>query len=111
MRTLQLLVPVLLVLPVMGVACGGAGTGKGVRTDVMTQMQSIEEPVASCYKEALHQRSRAIQGTLVLSFRIEPKTGKFQQAQVVQSEVADPDLERCVVTEVGKLTLSKPQST
>lgn len=111
MRTLKILLPALLVLPTLGTGCGGSGMGAGVRTDVMTQMQSIEQPIASCYKEALHQRSRQIQGTLVVSFRIEPKTGKFQQTQVVQSQVADPALERCVVEEVGKLTLAKPQKT
>ena len=91
-------------------ACGGAGTGKGLRTDVTKQMSTIETPVASCYKEAL-TRSRKTAGTVVLSFSIEPKTGKFKDAAVATSTLGDPALEKCVVSEVSKLTLAKPQST
>ena len=97
---------------VMGTAaaCGGAGTGKGVRTDVTKQMSTIQAPVASCYKEAL-TRSRKTAGTMVLSFKIEPKTGKFKDAAVASSSLGDPALEKCVVGEVSKLALTKPQST
>ena len=91
-------------------ACGGAGTGKGLRTDVTKQMSTIQTPVASCYKEAL-TRSRKTAGTMVLSFNIEPKTGKFKDTAVASSNVGDPDLEQCVVSEVSKLVLAKPQST
>lgn len=90
--------------------CGGAGMGKGVRTDVSTQMATIQDPVASCYKEAL-TRSRKIKGTVVLSFKIEPKTGKFKNTTVTRSDLADEELEQCVVSEVSKLALTKPQST
>jgi hypothetical protein len=91
-------------------ACGGAGTGKAVRADVTKQMSSIEAPAAACYKEAL-TRSRKIKGTIVLAFKIEPKTGKFKSASIVRSDVDDAALESCVVAEVSKLVLSKPQST
>jgi hypothetical protein len=91
-------------------ACGGAGTGKGLRTDVTTQMNTIEPTVAGCYKEAL-ARDRTTKGTIVLAFKIEPKTGKFIKAAVVSSNVGDNELETCVVAEVTKLVLAKPQKT
>ncbi len=93
------------------VACGGAGMGKGVRTDISAQMQTIEPAVASCYKDALSTRSRRIAGTMVLGFKVEPKTGKFKSATVLRSDLNDPALETCVVNEVTKLVLAKPQST
>jgi hypothetical protein len=97
-------------LVVASAACGGAGTGKGVRTDVTKQMSTIQTPVASCYKEAL-TRSRKTAGTMVLSFTIEPKTGKFKETAVASSTLGDPALEKCVLSEVSKLALAKPQST
>lgn len=91
-------------------ACGGTGTSKGLRTDVTKQMSSIEPTVAGCYKEAL-VRNPTTSGTVVLAFKIEPKTGKFQSASVVRSDVGDPALEKCVVAEVSKLALAEPQKT
>lgn len=92
------------------VACGGTGTGKSVRNDVTTQMLTIESPVAKCYEDAL-KRSRKLSGTMVLSFRVEPKTGKFKDARVANSEVPDQELQDCVVREVLGLVLAKPQKT
>ena len=91
-------------------ACGGSGIGKSVRTDVTKQMSTIEPTVAGCYKEAL-VRDRSTQGTIVLAFKIEPNTGKFMKASVVSSDVGDTELESCVVAEVSKLALAKPQKT
>ena len=93
------------------VACGGAGMGKGVHTDISAQMQTIEPAIASCYKDALHKRSRRIAGTMVVGFKVEPKTGKFKNATVLRSDLNDPELEACVVNEVTTLVLAKPQST
>lgn len=94
----------------LSLACGGAGMGQSVHSDVATQMQSIESPVAKCYEDAL-KRSRKLRGTMVLSFRVEPKTGKFKDARIASSELQDQELEACVVREVLGLVLSKPQST
>ncbi len=91
-------------------ACGSSGAGKAVRTDVTQQMTSIEPSVSACYKEAL-TRSPKTQGMIVLSFKVEPKTGKFKNAKIVRSTVNDAELDQCVVAEVTKLVLSKPQST
>jgi len=94
----------------LATACGGAGTGKGVRTDVTTQMASAEGPISECYKTAL-TRSRRFAGDVVVSFRIEPKTGKFKEVRVAHSEINDAELQQCIIAEVGKLVLAKPQKT
>lgn len=99
------------VLTLCAAGCGGAGMGKGVRSDVITQMATIKEPVSKCYKEAMDRIQKAKGGTLVLSFKIEPKTGKFLKPKVAKSSVRDPALTDCVVKEVSSLVLAKPQST
>ncbi len=108
--TNRFLVRLLLVSACSLAACGGSGTGKAVREGVSAQMLTIQSPIAKCYEEAL-TRSRQLRGQMILSFRIEPKTGKFQEARVASSELPDPQLERCVLAEVSKLVLPKPQKT
>lgn len=101
---------ILISLALVATACGGAGTGKGVRTDVTTQMQTAQGPISQCYETAL-TRSRRFAGDVVLSFQIEPKTGKFNEVRVAHSQINDAELQQCIVTEVGKLVLAKPQKT
>jgi hypothetical protein len=47
----------------------------------------------------------------VLSFAAEPSSGKFVDGYVVRDELSDASIRQCVLAEVGKLKLSKPQRT
>jgi hypothetical protein len=48
---------------------------------------------------------------IVLSFVAAPKTGQFQDITITHDEVNDPAVRRCVLEEVGKLKLDKPQGS
>ncbi len=89
-------------------ACGGSGLGANVRSDIRTQVATIQEPVAACYEAAL-ERDRKLRGRMLVGFDAAPKTGEFTNVHIVESELSDPDLERCVTEHVARLRLSTPQ--
>lgn len=91
-------------------ACSKSGMGAGVRTDIAARMQTIQAPVQMCYAVAL-ERDRKLKGMMILSFRAAPGTGQFDQITVTRDEVGDDQVKKCVVDEVGKLKLEKPQKT
>lgn len=90
--------------------CGGAGLSSDVRTDISARMASAQQPIAACYADAL-KGNRKLKGTMVLTFAAAPSTGVFSDITVARDDVGDPALQRCVMGEVGKLKLEKPQST
>jgi hypothetical protein len=73
-------------------------------------MASAQQPIAACYADAL-KTNRKLRGTMVLSFATAPSTGAFTEVSVARDDVGDPTLQKCVLGEVGKLKLEKPQST
>ena len=91
-------------------ACGGAGLSADVRTDVAARMATVQQPIQACYATAL-KANRKLRGTLVLTFAAAPSTGAFTDIMVQHDELGDPTLQQCVVGEVSKLKLEKPQST
>jgi hypothetical protein len=91
-------------------ACGGAGLSSDVRTDISAQMTTAQQPIAACYKDAL-KGNRKLKGTMVLTFAAAPSTGAFTDITVARDDLGDSTLQQCVVGEVGKLKLAKPQST
>lgn len=91
-------------------ACGGAGMGATVRTDITTQMNTANGPISACYNKAL-QANRRLRGYMVLSLAADPGTGKFVDAYIVRDELNDDTVRRCVLDEVAKLKLAKPQRT
>jgi hypothetical protein len=90
--------------------CKSAGMGAAVRTDVTAQMQSAQPAITSCYASAL-TTNRKLRGMIMLSFTAEPDSGKFINTVIVRDELNDPRMKQCVMTEISKLKLSKPQST
>ena len=90
--------------------CGGSGMGAAVRTDVTTRMQTAEPALTACYASAL-QRSRKVKGMLVLSITAEASTGQFKNINVTRDELGDPEMKKCVIDEVAKQKLEKPQKT
>jgi hypothetical protein len=90
--------------------CGGAGLGAETRADITARMRSAQQPIATCYRTGL-AGNRKLQGTMVLAFAAAPTTGQFQDIKVSRDDLGDPGVQRCVVDEVGKLKLEKPQAT
>lgn len=91
-------------------SCGGAGLSADVRTDISSRMATAQQPIAACYADAL-KGNRKLKGQMVLTFAAAPSTGAFTDITVERDDLADPTLQRCVIGEVGKLKLEKPQST
>lgn len=100
----------MLALTFVVAACGGAGMGAAVRSDIVGRMQSAETPIATCYAAAV-QRNRKLRGLMTLSIVAEPDSGKFTAVVVDRDQVGDPQLRQCVVAEVSKLALASPQKT
>lgn len=88
-------------------ACAGSGFGKTVRTDVQSQMASIQNDLATCYSDTL-TRDRQAQGTVVVSFVAKSGSGKFEEVKVVKSDINDPGMQQCVVQKVSTLALATP---
>src|SRR5262249_60478200 len=90
--------------------CGGAGLGPEVRADISARMTSAQQPISTCYTAGL-KTNRRLAGTMVLAFAAAPDTGQFQDIQVARDDLGDPLVRQCVIEEVGKLKLAKPQAT
>lgn len=105
MKTVTHVLPfALLSLPL---ACASSGFSKTVRSDVQSQISSIQSDLASCYSDAL-KRDRKAQGTVVVSFIAKSGTGKFEDVKVIRSDINDPALQECVVGKVSGLALVTP---
>jgi hypothetical protein len=87
--------------------CASSGFGKSTRDDVEAQMTAAQPKLVACYGEAL-KRNRKAEGTVTVSFVAKAKTGKFEDIKVVRSGMSDPELDKCVIAELGTLALSKP---
>lgn len=90
--------------------CGGTGLGPETRADIAARMTSAQQPLSACYQAGL-KTNRRLAGTMVLAFAAAPDTGQFQDIQVARDELGDPLVRQCVIEEVGKLKLAKPQAT
>ena len=94
----------------LGVGCKGAGMGVETRTDITTQMTSVQGPIQECYAAAL-KSNRRIKGVMSLEFIAEASTGQFKNINIRRDEVNDVAVRQCVLAEVGKLKLSKATSS
>lgn len=94
----------------LAAGCGGTGMGADTRADITARMTSAQQPLESCYKAAL-KTSRKLKGMMVLAFVAVPETGQFQEITVTRDELNDPGVRKCVLDEVGKLKLEKPQGS
>jgi hypothetical protein len=87
--------------------CKSAGMGAETRADITAQMKLAEGPIQACYAAALKQ-NRRIKGRISLRLVAEASSGQFKNIAVLRDEPQAPEITKCVVTEVGKLKLSKP---
>jgi hypothetical protein len=95
---------------ILAPGCGGAGLGADTRADITARMTSAQQPLAACYHTGL-KTNRRLGGTMVVAFAAAPSTGQFTDIQVTRDELGDPAIRQCVVEELGKLKLAKPQAT
>ncbi len=109
MRTTALAVAAAAVALATG-ACKHAGTGPEVRADITARMQSIQEPLATCYAKAL-EANRKLRGVVVVDFTVKADTGEFTQLRVSRDEIGDPTVTQCVLEKMGTLKLATPQKT
>jgi hypothetical protein len=98
-----------LALGLAAAACGGTGLGADTRADITARMTSAQHPLEACYHAGL-AANRKLSGMMVLAFIAAPQTGQFQDITVTHDELNDPSVRRCVIEEIGKLKLDKPQS-
>jgi len=99
-----------LALITTGTGCGGTGLGADTRADITAQMTAAQQPLESCYQAAL-KSNRKLQGVIVLAFVAAPQTGEFQEITITRDELGDPGVRKCVLDEVGKHKLEKPQGS
>ena len=95
---------------ILAPGCGGAGLGADTRADITARMTSAQPPIAACYQTGL-KTNRKLGGTMVVAFAAAPSTGQFTDIQVTRDELGDPGIRKCVIDELGKLKLAKPQAT
>jgi len=100
----------LLFAAALAAGCGGTGLGADTRADITARMTTAQQPLEGCYQAAL-KANRKLKGTIVLAFVAAPQTGQFQEVTVTQDELGDPGVRQCVIDEVGKLKLEKPQAS
>jgi hypothetical protein len=91
-------------------ACGGTGLGAETRADISGRMATAQRPLETCYQAAL-QSNRKLQGMMVLAFVAAPQTGQFQDITITHDEINDPAVRKCVIDEISKLKLEKPQAS
>jgi len=103
------LVPGLVIGLAIATGCGGTGLGAETRADITARMATTQPSLEACYQAAL-KSNRKLQGVIVLSIVAAPTTGQFQDITVVRDELNDPAVRTCVIGEVGKLKLDKPQA-
>lgn len=87
--------------------CASSGLGDATRQDVSARMATIQQPVATCYGEAL-KRNRKLKGSMMVAFSAARDTGKFSNVKVTRNDLSDPELEACVREQVGGLALAQP---
>ncbi len=96
-----------ILLVVVFAACSNTGLGGAVRTDISARMQTVRDPIASCYAERL-KANRKLKGSMILSVTAAATTGQFEDVKVARDEVGDAELSTCVLAEVSKLKLEQP---
>lgn len=99
----------LTVVSALAAACGGAGLGMEVRTDIQARMTSVKPALDTCYHQAL-KNNRRLRGMVTIELVAEASSGQFKHVMIRRDEVQSPEVRDCIVAEIGKLKLEKPTS-
>jgi hypothetical protein len=78
------------------------------RTAVRKVLEQKQPDVEACYKQS-YEKDDSVQGRVVVSFEVEPKTGKIVKPSVVPAgTTANETLQKCVLTGLDGLALDPP---
>jgi hypothetical protein len=97
------------------VACAGlaacsfyARGPEDYRKAVRKVLEQKQPDVESCYKQS-YEKDNAVQGRVVVSFEVEPKTGNIVKPSVVPNgTTANEALQKCVLASLEGLKLDPP---
>jgi hypothetical protein len=95
-----------LVLALAG--CPSAGMTPEVHADIAARLQSAQTPIATCYQKAL-TTNRKLRGMMIVQLAAAADTGQFSEITLRRDEIQDPVMKFCVIGELAKLKLEKPQ--
>lgn len=90
-------------------ACGSAMNAE-TRADITAQMFVAKPPIEACYTTAL-EANRRLRGKIAVRVVAAPSTGQFSNIQIIHDELRNPNINDCVVAELGKLHLTKPKKS
>ncbi len=80
------------------------------RSDTRRAIESSREEIRTCYDEVLKKKRKAA-GTVVVSFKVEKKTGQFKDVQVDESATTAPEpIVECVMNILSNLILDPPDA-
>jgi hypothetical protein len=94
----------------MLLGCAHSGLSGSVHGDITATMETAKPTITACYERQL-KLDRKERGMIVVTFTAAPKTGAFQEVAVVQDDMNDKTLEKCVTDAVGALKLPTPQKS
>lgn len=78
------------------------------RSAVRKVLEQKRPDVETCYKQS-YEKDNAVQGRVVVSFEVEPKTGKLVKPNVVPAgTTANGALQQCVLASLDGLALKPP---
>lgn len=101
---------VLPLLTLVGVVCSSTACSfvmrdqATYRSDTRQVLEQRQSKVSSCYEEQL-ERDQTVEGTTVVNFVVEAKTGQFLQAEVDPSSTAPEPLNQCILAALDGLAL------
>jgi hypothetical protein len=92
-------------------ACGGAATVDAkVESTLATNVRAGHPSMVRCYERAL-ARDPATRGEMTIAFDVGNGSDRLENLSVVKSTVGDRDLERCVLTQAGRMKLAARLAT
>lgn len=78
------------------------------RVAVRKVLERKQPDVEACYKQT-YEKDNSVEGRVVVSFEVEPKTGKIVKPSVVPAgTTATEALQKCVLTGLAGLTIDPP---
>jgi len=80
-------------------------------TDIIAQVNSMQQPLNDCYQVALARNRKTPGGFLTVHLVAEANTGQFKDVIVRRDEIQDPAVRQCVVMGLRNLKLPKPPQT
>ena len=101
-----------LAIVVAALQVGGCASGNPQQhTDIIAQVNSINQPLNDCYQIALARNRKTPGGFLTVHMVAEAQTGQFKDVIVRRDEIQDPAVRMCVVQGLRALKLPKPPTT